>query len=499
MNSSLRPKDSDRTSMPLHDVRICLVEDDKVSAKVYTKWLQVAGAKVQWLKTVEEFNHELAKPAGWTSHPETAPDLLLCDLVLPDGSGTEILLSWRKFFPRSSALMITAFATVENAVEAMKMGAFDFIRKPVQPEELVLAIRRAHENSCLIKENATLSTAVRIFGMAQTLSGISEKESLLKTFARVLHRESNAVECFVFLYQETKESIECLFDCRTPGVTRSLPELIIDKMKPVFEAKIKEKNPQSFNLDLSQAPLPAIHDFSSSHFMVVELKSQTGNAAFVSLLFKNDHCKEIRESSDFYPIILQASRGYHSADVADWMAALSCVDDLTGLYNQRFLDVALENEIARANRYGTPFSVVFCDLDKFKAVNDVHGHIVGSQILREASLIFRKNLRDSDLLMRYGGDEFVAILPNTQMEGARIFSERIRASFESTLFDVRKETGIESAYNLNVTASIGIASYPTCSLDGKVLVQKADEAMYESKRRGKNCVSLAPVRCAKAS
>jgi diguanylate cyclase (GGDEF)-like protein len=245
--------------------------------------------------------------------------------------------------------------------------------------------------------------------------------------------------------------------------------------------------PESFStFDLKDLPPPNFTSDPEHQSEVIELSSSTGNSAFLVLLTASASDIENKKSL-FFPVLVQAQRTFQNLDLA---AALSYVDELTGLYNRRFLDVALSNEIARAHRYRAPIAVLFIDLDKFKEVNDTFGHIVGSAILQAASQLFRQCMRDADQLLRYGGDEFVAILPSTNTQGAAVVAERIRASFCDVTFDVSEETGISEAVSISVTTSIGVACYPEVSTDARELVQMADNAMYESKRAGKNKVTV---------
>lgn len=484
------------TAKSLTGVRICLVEDDRASAKIYARWIEAAGASVQRISNVEEFKRALEgvddgqnSQLGWVSSPSTAPEIVIADLVLPDGSGLDIVSMWRKHFPQSPYLMLTAFATVENAVESMKLGAFDFLRKPIHQEELLYVIAKAHEHACLIRENQSLASAVRILGMAQTLAGIGEKTQLLKTLGRLLHRETKAQECFVFLYHAQRKQTESLLDLRVPGIARTMPEDIVQRLLLPHVGN-RPPPPENFaDVDLSVLLMPQVFERPAEGAMLIELSSPTGNLGYVVLVQKEGAFTLGQRKEELYPILVQAARALQTLDVS---ATLSFVDELTGLYNQRFLDVTLTSEVARANRYGAPVSILFIDLDKFKSVNDNHGHVVGSQIIKEAARILKLKIRDSDQLIRYGGDEFIAILPNTNLTGSVILAERIRASFEETFFDVRDITGVASAHNLNVTTSIGVACYPQCAISAQELIQQADDSMYASKRAGKNAVTSAP-------
>ncbi len=163
---------------------------------------------------------------------------------------------------------------------------------------------------------------------------------------------------------------------------------------------------------------------------------------------------------------------------------VSFLDDLTGLYNQRYLSLVLENEIHRSQRESVKFSVLFMDIDYFKSVNDSRGHWVGSRLLIEVGRIVRDLVRRSDYAFRYGGDEFVIVLPNTPSEKAMIAAERIRTQIEKTEFIIDGE-------NIKLTLSIGLATYPDHAKTYKDIIKMADEAMYCGKNKSRNIVFVA--------
>lgn len=163
---------------------------------------------------------------------------------------------------------------------------------------------------------------------------------------------------------------------------------------------------------------------------------------------------------------------------------LSYVDEVTGLYNQRYLPIALDHEIGRAKRDNSQFSLLFLDIDYFKMVNDGRGHQVGSRLLLELGKILRGQVRGCDYAFRYGGDEFIVLLGNSNAEASKKVAERIRKAVESTTFSVE-------GHNLNLTVSIGLACYPEHAHTASGLIQIADQAMYYGKRKSRNIVFVA--------
>jgi diguanylate cyclase (GGDEF)-like protein len=160
---------------------------------------------------------------------------------------------------------------------------------------------------------------------------------------------------------------------------------------------------------------------------------------------------------------------------------MATTDGLTGLFNRRFLDNSLRAEYDRAKRYGTQLSVMMFDVDHFKRFNDEHGHDMGDLVLKVLGQALKDALRTHDLPCRYGGEEFVAILPNTNKPGAYCVAERFRKDVE--------ELEIEG---LHVTVSIGIATFPDLPMESaEQLIETADKALYASKHAGRNRVTVA--------
>jgi diguanylate cyclase (GGDEF)-like protein len=165
--------------------------------------------------------------------------------------------------------------------------------------------------------------------------------------------------------------------------------------------------------------------------------------------------------------------------------ALSVTDDLTRLFNSRYLNLVLRREAKRASRSGRPLSVLFLDLDGFKSVNDRHGHLAGSKALVEAGAIIRASARETDVVARFGGDEFSLILPDTGRDGAVSVAERIRDRIRA--FHFLAEDGLD----IHLTASIGIATLPDVAGSAEELLRAADTAMYRVKDAGKDGIHIA--------
>jgi diguanylate cyclase (GGDEF)-like protein len=170
----------------------------------------------------------------------------------------------------------------------------------------------------------------------------------------------------------------------------------------------------------------------------------------------------------------------------DAAQAMLYLDEVTGLYNYRYLDIAVDGEIRRLQRFHSPFSLLFIDLDNFKSVNDQFGHMTGSSVLRQVGAEIKAAVRDVDSVIRYGGDEFVVVLLGANSRQAWQAAERIRARVHHHKF---KAEGV--AATLHVTTSIGVACCPEHGRDKTTMIRVADETMYLAKKSGKNRVVMA--------
>ena len=160
-------------------------------------------------------------------------------------------------------------------------------------------------------------------------------------------------------------------------------------------------------------------------------------------------------------------------------------DDLTRLYNSRYLNQVLRRESKRASRSGRPLSLLFLDLDGFKQVNDTHGHLAGSKALVEAGAIIRTSARETDVAARFGGDEFAVVLPDTGSEGAVAVANRIRDRIGACQFLA------SDGLSVHLTASIGVSTLPDAAASAEELMRAADVAMYRVKDAGKNGIVIA--------
>ena len=207
----------------------------------------------------------------------------------------------------------------------------------------------------------------------------------------------------------------------------------------------------------------------------------------VGILYVDDFKPHALKKSRLHLLSILASFAIMSIDNARLhrrTLELACTDGLTGLFNHRQFKRDFDEEVRRAERYSTALSVILLDVDDFKLFNDSYGHPNGDVVLREMAELMCDLLRDCDLVYRYGGEEFVALLPETRLQEALTVADRIRIFVETE--SPRFLTGITKTHG--VTVSIGVASFPDDGADAEALLKNVDEMMYMAKGAGKNKV-----------
>jgi diguanylate cyclase (GGDEF)-like protein len=247
------------------------------------------------------------------------------------------------------------------------------------------------------------------------------------------------------------------------GIPVIVPDVSIDKR---FHSKIDGET------DVRTKSLMCVPIKSKGNILgVIEISNKTKDEPFT----KDDLDLLMR-------LVDHAAIAIERASLHQKMAELSITDDLTKLFNTRYLNRTLEMEITRADRHHSSLSLIFMDVDYFKTINDGYGHLVGSKLLVELGQLLIKSLRTIDIVARYGGDEFVIVLPQTAPGAAVQIAERIRRAIEQNIF-LKKD-----GYSLKVTASFGVASFPESAKSKEDLLRLADEAMYRVKYQTRNDV-----------
>jgi len=232
--------------------------------------------------------------------------------------------------------------------------------------------------------------------------------------------------------------------------------------------------------------MDAFNKLQIRSLMCSPLKAKGGIVGVLRLInkkgansFSDKELKLLASISHGIAMVLEQAYLYKRID------EITVTDDLTGLYNIRYLNRSIEMEIERSQRYGSMFSLVFLDVDNLKKVNEKFGHLAGSKVLIETARLLQDNLRKIDVTIRYGGDEFVIILPQTTLDGGFLVADRLRKIIARHKFLKSENTPI------NLTASFGVVSFPGHADSKEALLKLADKAMYRGKVSTKNVVFAA--------
>ncbi len=176
------------------------------------------------------------------------------------------------------------------------------------------------------------------------------------------------------------------------------------------------------------------------------------------------------------------SRHKHNIKLLEILKMQAATDKLTELYNRSYLDPFLDSEIAAANKFNRQVSMIMVDMDHFKDINDTYGHMLGDHVLTIFAQVVLKCIRKSDIIARYGGDEFIVVLPATDTDTALAIAERIRKEVSNTYIPPLEDQTISS-----ISCSVGVSTYPTLCNSKSNLIRTSDNALYEAKHSGRNC------------
>ncbi len=448
---------------------VLLVEEDPKQSELYTELIrEVARCRVDVISRIQgsfdwiiQSNYHLVVINASVNSPV---------------SGLALLEQIKRMSPFSSVILVSEQATVEQAVSAIRMGAEDYLKKPFNVETFKLAVKRGLDRKTVFGENTGVSSFLNLLNSCQMISASLEEGKIFEITQSYLARELNS----------SYFSIYTLENGNPIRVTDSKDDNHQDRaMQEIMDIAMHASNPfpkmiesDRFYWFMDKGRLtPALFIFrfkcvGAEDFFCVCLSPQRPVAieAFESRL------RMLKAQIEVTGKNIQQYRG---------VRLLAYMDDATGLYNTRYLNYILDREIAQAEQSKKSFAVLFIDADKFKGINDTHGHLVGTKLLNELGEILKKLVRDSDTVFRYGGDEFVAVLSSCDLPTAKTVAERIRQSVEQNEFI--KEEGL----NLKFTVSIGVALFPDHASSKQAIIEAADQAMYSAKRSTRNSVTIA--------
>lgn len=450
--------------------KILVVEDDRFFRQMYVDLLKEDGYEVD---TVSSGAKALELLAG------SGYQLVIAELVIPGMSGIELLARVKQQAPTVDVIIVTGHANVESAVLALKSGARDYLLKPFNHEEFKHTVSLCFEQRRLINENYELKELLNLFQVGQNIANCIDMERLSAVVLDALTNEVGAGRAIgLFHHKDEKLALK-----EFKGFDEETAQKLAEAVRKNF---CVESDTDPVFRKINTSVLGSAGDFDGLELaegLLLVIRSKAEIRGIV-VVFNNPGQQlpfDYKQKSIHF-LLEQSTLAFENAARYSSARDMLYIDELTGLFNYRYLDISLDREIKRADRFGSTVSMIFIDLDFFKGVNDTHGHLVGSQVLNEVGMLLKKSVREVDIVIRYGGDEFTVMLVETGEKGAATVAERIRRSIEDHIFLAAE------GLNIRLTASLGYACYPADTQSKLELLELADKAMYQGKDEGRNCV-----------
>ena len=446
---------------------------------------------------------------------EVLPDLIIADIIMPEINGYQLcrLLKNDDLTKDIPIILVTSLNEKLDRFWGLKAGADAFLTKDRDIDKLIdTAEKLLNITSCASDEAkqkqvqeskfmtaTSIQTKIKLIldqslietTLMNEFRNLSEfvltttllNEELLSLLASVL--DYNIAGIF---FNDKDEKNDRILSFELAGVSEDkhfLEELTKAFFTNIFPSEYS-KNPESYKhevvkrIDTPKNPAPvSLSDFASV-FIVPIVYDDKILGGFCLYNYEKDKFRP----SKLLKIVLEELKILMRIK---WLYSetkyLTITDSLTGLYNRRYFQQALGREFARAKRYNLPLSVVMFDIDHFKNVNDTYGHQFGDKVIAGIAKQIKDSLRRTDYICRYGGEEFVLILPETTSANAVVPIERIREKVESNCFSCYNE-------NITVTISAGIACIELKMTTEAELINKADESLYKAKENGRNRVEV---------
>ncbi|MPZ56730.1 MAG: PleD family two-component system response regulator [Rhizobiales bacterium] len=405
-------------------------------------------------------------------------DIVLLDVMMPDMDGFEVCRRIKNnpathYIP---VVMVTALDQPSDRVRGLEAGADDFLTKPVSDVALIARVRslarlkmvtdelrmRAVTSKEIGIENPSLEAVVETGRNGRVLV-VDDRQASYERLATML-----AAEHQVDVEPDPNEALFHAADGDYDLLIVSLALENFDALRLCSQVRSLERT--------RNLPILAVSDADNNARLVRGLEIGV-NDYLLRPVDKNELLARARSQ------IRKKRYTERLRDNVQMSIEMAITDALTGLYNRRYMETHLSTLIDQMLGRGKPLSVLIVDIDYFKAVNDNHGHDAGDDVLREFAMRVRKSIRGIDLACRYGGEEFVIVMPETDMTVATMVAERLRRRIASDPFSIGQDQN-----KIEVTISIGIAALSDAKDTAAAMLKRADQALYRAKRDGRNRV-----------
>ncbi|MCW5691447.1 MAG: PleD family two-component system response regulator [Pseudolabrys sp.] len=405
-------------------------------------------------------------------------DIVLLDVMMPDMDGFEVCrrLKSNPATHHIPVVMVTALDQPSDRIKGLEAGADDFLTKPVSDVALISRVRSLTRLKMVTDELRMRALTSREIGIEsperEAVADTGRKGRILIIDDRASSYERIAttlgLEHTVDVQTDPKEALFRAAEGDYELLLVSLGMADFDGLRLCSQVRSLERT--------RSIPILAIAEPDNNAKLVRGLEIGV-NDYLIRPIDKNEMLARVRT---------QIKRKRYTDRLRDNVAMsieMAITDALTGLHNRRYMETHLGALTEQASQRGKPLAVLILDIDFFKSINDGHGHDAGDDVLREFAVRIRKSIRNIDLACRYGGEEFVIVMPETDIAVAGMVAERIRRKIASEPFAIQ-----QGEKHLNVTLSIGIAALGGTGDTAATMLKRADQALYRAKRDGRNRV-----------
>ena len=408
---------------------------------------------------------------------ESEPDIVLLDVMMPGMDGFEVCRRI-KANPKTAHLpviMVTALDQPSDRVAGLEAGADDFLTKPVDDAALFARVRSLVRLKMMTDELRMRETTGQSMGLLDPASTLIE--------AGVAGR--------ILIIEDRPESVAWFAGALQPANVVSAVDTFEEALVRVrggdYDLIVVSLGMRGFDGLRLCSQLRSLPEGRNVPILVVVSDGDKRKLTQALEMGVNDYLTRPVDKNELVARVrtqlrkkLYADRLRHNVQLSLEMAI---TDQLTGLHNRRYMSRHLDNLLSQSHKSSKPVAYLIMDIDFFKLVNDTHGHDIGDEVLREFARRISANIRGIDLACRFGGEEFVVVMPDTDMAYAYAVAERLRKSIETTPIEISRAPG-----KLSITISIGIAESEQESDSAEELLYRADQALYRAKKTGRNRV-----------
>lgn len=416
--------------------------------------------------------------------------LAILDLSLPDIQGIDLMRTLVKKSPETSFIIFTGYATISSAIEALKVGAYDYLIKPFDIDHLKLVIRRGLEKQHLLVNNKQLLERLEkekfkleiIMEAYNKIGVIYRLDDLADFVSGQAMKISEAEKASLMLVDESSGDLVLRGN---KGLGKEKLSLRM-KVGELIAGWVAQEGEALLVRDIESDPRlrMAIKSdrYKTKSFISLPLKVDSQVIGVMNVADKLAGLHIFNEDDLRYLMLIahQTVTQIENIRLCEKLSSMAVTDALTDLFNHRYFQEQLSVELLRAQRYKHDISLMMFDVDHFKTYNDRYGHLEGDRVLKQVAAVIRENVRQVDIICRYGGDEFVVILPFTGSRGAKFVAEKIRRSVEERDFFNQENRRL-----LRVTLSCGITAYQE-GMTREEFINRADQGLYKAKQQGRN-------------